>query len=144
MSKKTISKQDCPIARALCNLGDQWTLLIARDVMNGISTFEGFQRSLKMSRNLLTQRLRAMELDGIIKRVIPPARKRAQYKPTQKCKDLMTTMISIINWSEKWMPDVEGRKLEVTDKNGRGVTLELLNTNDEKINELNDLSLRMI
>ena len=144
MSKKTISKQDCPIARALCNLGDQWTLLIARDVMNGISTFEGFQRSLKMSRNLLTQRLRAMELDGIIKRVIPPARKRAQYKPTQKCKDLMTTMISIINWSEKWMPDVEGRRLEVTDKNGRGVTLELLNTNDEKINELNDLSLRMI
>ena len=144
MSKKTISKQDCPIARALCNLGDQWTLLIARDVMNGISTFEGFQRSLKMSRNLLTQRLRAMELDGIIKRVIPPARKRAQYKPTQKCKDLMTTMISIINWSEKWMPDVEGRKLEVTDKNGRGVTLELLNTNDEKIYELNDLSLRMI
>ena len=42
------------------------------------------------------------------------------------------------------MPDVEGRKLEVTDKKGRGVTLELLNTNDEKINELNDLSLRMI
>ena len=78
MSKKTISNQDCPIARALCNLGDQWTLLIARDVMNGISTFEGFQRNLNMSRNLLTQRLRTMELDGIIKRVIPPARKRAE------------------------------------------------------------------
>ena len=143
MSKKTISNQDCPIARALCNLGDQWTLLIARDVMNGISTFEGFQRNLKMSRNLLTQRLRTMELDGIIKRVIPPARKRAEYRPTQKCKDLLTTMISIIKWSEKWMPDIEGRKLEVTDKNGSKVTLELLDSNNEKINELNDLSLRI-
>ena len=84
-----------------------------------------------------------MELDGIIKRVIPPARKRAQYKPTQKCKDLLATMISIIKWSEKWMPDYEGRKLEVTDKNGSEVTLELLNEKNEKINELNELSLRI-
>ena len=143
MSKKTIQGQDCPIARALCNVGDQWTLLIARDVMNGISTFEGFQRSLKMSRNLLTQRLRTMELDGIIKRVVPPSRKRAEYKPTQKCKDLLTTMISIINWSEKWMPDLEGRKLQLKHKNGTPVTLELINTNNEKIREFSDLSFKI-
>ena len=144
MSKKTISDQNCPIARALCNLGDQWTLLIARDILNGVSTFEGFQRSLKMSRNLLTQRLRAMELDGIVKRVVPPARKRAEYKPTQKCRDLLKTMISIINWSEKWMPDVEGNKLEVTDKYGREVKLELVNSKNDHIKEINELSFKTV
>ena len=143
MSKRTISGQSCPIAKALCNFGDQWTLLIARDLMNGVSTFEGFQRSLKMSRNLLTQRLRAMELDGIIKRVIPPARKRAEYKPTQKCWDLLKTMISIIKWSEKWMPDVEGGKLEAVDQNGREIALELIGSDKKIINEFNDISFKM-
>lgn len=139
MSKRTISNQSCPIAKALCNLGDQWTLLIARDVMMGVSTFEGFQRSLKMSRNLLTQRLRAMEIDGIVKRVIPPARKRAEYKPTQKCRDLFKVMISIKDWSEKWMPDVNGNRLEISDNNGREVSVEILNSNNERIREIEDL-----
>ena len=73
------------------------------------------------------------EFDVIIKRVIPPARKRAEYKPTQKCRDLLKTMISIINWSEKWMPDPEGPRVKVCDcENGEELKLALLPENEAK------------
>ena len=32
-------------------------------------------------------------------------KKRAQYKPTARCKDLMQIFISLSLWSNKWFPD---------------------------------------
>ena len=64
-------------------LGGQWTLLIARDLMNGINKFDSIQKSLNISRNLLTQRLQQMKSHGLTKKVVPDKLKRAMYKPTQ-------------------------------------------------------------
>ena len=52
-------------------------------------------------------------------------------------------MISIIKWSEKWMPDVEGGKLEAVDQSGREVALELIGSDRKIINEFSDVSFKM-
>ncbi|GIT09110.1 MAG: hypothetical protein CM1200mP30_27400 [Pseudomonadota bacterium] len=46
MTKRSYEKLECPIARSLSVLGDQWTLMIVRDALMGIKRFEGFQKSL--------------------------------------------------------------------------------------------------
>ena len=127
MSQKNYLDHNCPIAQAMGILGGQWTLLIARDLMNGINKFDNIQRSLQISRNLLTQRLQQMEQHGLAKKVVPEGLKRAVYKPTQKCFDLVNTLLALSEWSEKWMPDPNGPRISVKNpKSGKVLKLGLL------------------
>ncbi len=127
MSHKNYLDHNCPIAQAMAILGGQWTLLIARDLMNGINKFDNIQRSLKISRNLLTQRLQQMEQHGLTKKVIPDGAKRSIYKPTQKCFDLVNTLLALSEWSEKWIPDPNGPRISVkSPKSGKKLQLGLI------------------
>jgi DNA-binding HxlR family transcriptional regulator len=62
--------QLCAVARALDVVGDRWNLLIVRELLiAGRSRFSDIQRGLPgVAPNLLTQRLRALEEDGVITR----------------------------------------------------------------------------
>ncbi|TMG40024.1 MAG: helix-turn-helix transcriptional regulator, partial [Chloroflexi bacterium] len=61
--------QYCPVARAAEVLGDRWTLLVVRDLAEGAHRFGELSQGLPgMSRTLLTQRLRALEREGIVER----------------------------------------------------------------------------
>jgi DNA-binding HxlR family transcriptional regulator len=127
MSQKNYLEHNCPIAQAMAILGGQWTLLIARDLMNGINKFDSIQKSLKISRNLLAQRLLQMEGNGLAQKVVPDGLKRSIYKPTQKCFDLINTLIALSEWSEKWIPDPNGPRIKVTSpKTGEILKLAML------------------
>ncbi len=110
LDKEGLQKK-CGIADALSVLGDKWTLLIARDILMGNTNFEGIQRSLKISRNLLTERLKTMIENKILEKHVPENKKRAKYLPTHKCSDLMKIFLSLSLWSEKWMPDPKRPKI---------------------------------
>lgn len=58
----------CPIARALDRVGDRWTLLILRDLHAGPARFSDLQTLPGIASNLLTNRLRQLEEDGLIRR----------------------------------------------------------------------------
>ncbi|HBM87463.1 MAG TPA: transcriptional regulator, HxlR family protein, partial [Rhodobiaceae bacterium] len=76
---------DCPIAESLSIVGDQWTLLIIRDALTGVSSFTGFEQSLGISRRLLSRRLKEMEESGLIDRVpVKEGAARMKYVPTRK------------------------------------------------------------
>jgi len=127
MSQKKYLEHNCPIAQAMAVLGGQWTLLIARDLMNGINKFDNIQKNLKISRNLLTQRLQQMESNGLTQKVVPDGLKRSIYKPTQKCFDLINTLLALSEWSEKWIPDPNGPRIKVTStKTGESLKLAVL------------------
>ncbi len=104
-------KTNCSIATALAILGDKWTLLIARDIMMGNQNFESIQKSLNISRNLLTERLKSMTNEKLIRRHVPHNRKRAMYVPTERCKDLVRVFLSLSLWADKWVPDTKRPKL---------------------------------
>jgi DNA-binding HxlR family transcriptional regulator len=58
----------CPLNASIEMLGDRWSLLIIRDMMlRGSRTFKEFLSSYeKIATNILTDRLRRLESDGII------------------------------------------------------------------------------
>ena len=58
----------CPIARALDRVGDRWTLLILRDLHAGPARFSDLQTLPGIASNLLTNRLRQLEEDALIRR----------------------------------------------------------------------------
>ena len=61
------------------------------------------------------------------KKVVTEGLKRAIYKPTQKCFDLTNTMLAFSEWSEKWIPDPDGPRINVTSaKKGETLKLTLL------------------
>lgn len=59
----------CPIARAMDRIGDRWALLILRDLHAGPARFTELQVGLPgVASNLLTNRLRQLEADGLVRR----------------------------------------------------------------------------
>ena len=111
MSIKKSLKNKCSIATALSILGDKWTLLIARDILIGNQNFESIQNNLNISRNLLTERLKAMIAKKLIRRYVPSKKKRAVYVPTEKCNDLVRVFLSLSLWADRWEPDTKRPKI---------------------------------
>ena len=131
MGNEKISKKKCGIADALAVLGDKWTLLIARDILMGNTNFEGIQNSLKISRNLLTERLKTMVANKILQKHVPEDKKRAKYLPTDRCSDLMKIFLSLSLWSEKWIPDAKRPKISaVVDAENVPIDLKVISRNE--------------
>lgn len=63
--------QYCPVARAADILGERWTLLILRDILGGARRFNEIRKGVpRMSPTLLSQRLKSLEICGLIHRRI--------------------------------------------------------------------------
>src|SRR5687767_15838582 len=90
--------QYCALARTLAVAGDRWTLLIVRELAPGPRRFTDLLEGLPgVSRNLLTERLRALERAGIISRhELPPPAARRVYELTDDGRDLATAMAPLI------------------------------------------------
>ena len=52
--------QFCSIAKSLEVVGERWSLLIVRDILNGNRRFGEIQRSLGVARNVLSARLQRL------------------------------------------------------------------------------------
>jgi DNA-binding HxlR family transcriptional regulator len=77
-------EQYCPVAIALDLLGDRWTLLILRELHIGARRFTDLRTALPgLAPNLLTERLRDLELNGLVERSeLPPPAARVVYNLT--------------------------------------------------------------
>ncbi|MEP3048396.1 MAG: helix-turn-helix domain-containing protein [Roseibium sp.] len=92
----------CPIAYGLSIFGDQWSLLVIRDMaIKGVQTYgellEGWEG---ISTNILAQRLKHLEENGIItKRRDPDNWRSFVYELTVKGRELAPVIAEIILWS---------------------------------------------
>jgi DNA-binding HxlR family transcriptional regulator/putative sterol carrier protein len=100
-------QQYCALARTLDVAGDRWTLLIVRELAPGPRRFTDLIDGLPgVSRKLLTDRLRALERDGIIARQeLPPPAARQVYELTDDGRDLATAMAPLIAWGARRIGD---------------------------------------
>lgn len=65
--------QYCGVARALDLVGDRWTLLILRDLLPGPLRYRDLSdKQPGLASDMLTDRLRRLELDGLIERADAP------------------------------------------------------------------------
>lgn len=94
--------QYCAVARALDTAGDRWTLLIVRELLAfGPSRYSELHRGLPgMASNLLADRLRAMETDGLISRTD------ATYELTDRGRALEDVLRALARWGAPAM--IEG------------------------------------
>lgn len=103
---KTTYKLPCNIAQTLNILGDRWTLLIAHEILQGNTLFNGIKEALEgISANILSDRLKYLEKCGIITAELysehPP---RYKYKLTDSGKDLEHIFHAFVLWGEKHLP----------------------------------------
>ena len=133
MSSHNGHHSNCSIATALSVLGDKWTLLIARDIMMGNQNFESIQNNLNISRNLLTERLKTMTTNKLIKRFVPNNKKRALYVPTQRCNDLVKIFLSLSLWADRWIPDTKRPRMAILGRFVSGIHRSAHRESDRKI-----------
>jgi DNA-binding HxlR family transcriptional regulator/putative sterol carrier protein len=95
--------QYCALARALDVAGDRWTLLIVRELLPGVRRFTDLLEGLpRISRKLLTERLRDLERDGVIaRRELPPPAARHVYELTDDGRDLASAIAPLIGWGTR-------------------------------------------
>lgn len=111
MQKK---RSDCPISSSLEIFGDKWTLLILRDVMlRGKNSYGEFLESEeKIATNILADRLKLLEKEGVLtKRVSPENKSKFIYSLTEKGIDLLPVIIEIMDWGAKYNANCPRKEL---------------------------------
>src|SRR5216683_3461271 len=72
-SRKRSYDQWCAVARSLDIVGERWTMLIVRDLLVGPKRYKDILAGLPgIGTNLLAQRLRELEAQGLVERVVLP------------------------------------------------------------------------
>ncbi|HYM62113.1 MAG TPA: helix-turn-helix domain-containing protein [Thermoanaerobaculia bacterium] len=95
--------QFCSFARALDLLGERWTLLIVRELLCGSSRFNDIRRGIpRISRTMLSARLRALADSGVIVRSTAP--NGPAYELTNEGRELAGTVRELGTWGQRWLP----------------------------------------
>lgn len=106
----------CSIARAVAVFGDRWSVLVLRDLSNGLRRFDTLVQHLGVARDVLSRRLETLTAEGIVERV-PYAevgqRTRYEYRLTDKGRDLTVVLIALKSWGDKYLDWPAGPPLEL-------------------------------
>jgi DNA-binding HxlR family transcriptional regulator len=113
--------QACSLAKSLEVIGERWSLLIVRDVMNGNRRFSSIQASLGVARNVLSARLqRLIDEDILERRAYQESPPRHEYFLTEKGLDLWPTLMALMHWGDRHSAGPEGPPVLVVHKDCGG------------------------
>ena len=95
------NRSSCPVSTCLEIIGDNWSLILIRDLFLERTTFIEFMKSPeRISSNILTDRLNKLRKFNLIEyRVHPNSRKIKQYYLTQAGIDLYPIIYDLSVWS---------------------------------------------
>jgi DNA-binding HxlR family transcriptional regulator len=100
MANKRKYGDRCGVARALDLIGERWALLVVRELLLGPKRFTDLRAGLPhVSPDVLSQRLRELERDGIVQRrtLAPPAGSRV-YELTDRGMELEPVILALGRW----------------------------------------------
>ncbi len=93
----------CGISRALDVVGERWALLVVRELLLGPKRFSDLRAGLPhLSADVLAQRLRELELAGVLRRrkLAPPAAARV-YELTEWGQELEPVVLGLGRWGSR-------------------------------------------
>lgn len=101
-------RADCPSRRILDRIGDRWTVLIVGALWDGSVRFSELRRRVEgISQKMLTQTLRALERDGLVRRTVyPEVPVRVEYTLTEAGRTLREPLRALEEWSITHLRDV--------------------------------------
>lgn len=96
----------CSLGFAITVIGSKWRAIILWHILNENPIRYGqLKKSVpNISHKVLSQELKSLEMDGLIKRIayatIPP---KVEYKPTKRGKSLENILTELCLWGKKFM-----------------------------------------
>jgi DNA-binding HxlR family transcriptional regulator len=102
----------CPLYhRAVELIGRRWTGVIIRALCTGSRRFNELLVAIPgLSDRLLTERLRELEREGVVRREVAPGPPvRVAYALTDRGAELEPVIHRIADWAERWMHSQEAR-----------------------------------
>ena len=105
-------KQYCAIAKALDVIGDRWNMLIVRELLlQGACRYTDLHNGLPgIATNLLAERLRDLEREGIVTREeAPPPIATTLFRLTPRGHELETTLFELGRWGAPLMTEPDER-----------------------------------
>ena len=109
------SMDNCQVARTMEVIGETGTMLVLREVFNGVRRFADMQRHSGLSRQVLSNRLVTLVEHGILRRVPyqdEGTRVRHEYRLTEKGLDLYPVLAALAQWGERYAADPDGVPVE--------------------------------
>jgi DNA-binding HxlR family transcriptional regulator len=109
------SADNCTIGRALDVIGDRWSLLVLREVFQGIRRFDQLTVRTAIPRQMLTDRLDRLVAEGLLRREPyrePGQRSRHEYRLTDKGLDLYPVFVALQQWGDAYLADPAGSPIE--------------------------------
>jgi len=107
----------CSVARTVDLMGDWWTPLVMREIFYGIHRFDDLQAGLGIGRNVLTERLKRLVEEGVLKKVPYSERPtRHEYRLTPKGRALFPVIAAMMRWGDDWLAGPEGPPVELVDR----------------------------
>lgn len=85
-------------------IGGRWTASVQRALPGGVDHFSELRAVIPgLSDRMLAERLRELEREGIVERVvIPETPVRIEYDPTEKGRALAPVMNAVVEWRQAW------------------------------------------
>jgi DNA-binding HxlR family transcriptional regulator len=99
--------QHCALAHAMDLVGERWTLLIVRELLAGPRRYTDLAAGLvTVPTNLLSDRLKRMESDGVVQRrpLPPPADSVTVYELTELGRGLAEPLAALTRWGLRTLP----------------------------------------
>ncbi|HEX3604604.1 MAG TPA: helix-turn-helix domain-containing protein [Candidatus Dormibacteraeota bacterium] len=96
--------ENCSVARTIEVIGERWTLLVLRELFNGVWRFDEMQRHLGIPRPILSDRLSRLVDAGVLGRREyrePGQRVRHEYRLTETGLALQTVVIALMEWGDR-------------------------------------------
>ena len=124
-------------------LGEKGTVVVLREVFNGVRRFADMQRHSGLPRQVLSNRL-ALLVDHDILRREPyredGSRERHEYKLTPKGFQLYPVFAAVADWGTRWYADPEGPPVELAHRDcGAVVTATLTCTDGHRLEDPRDV-----
>lgn len=100
---KEAHRDMCSISRSIDKIGDTWSLLILRDLGQGLSKYDEIRENLEISPATLSKRLSMMVEEGLVaKEIYQDNPLRAKYVLTSMGKDFLPVLAMIMVWGNKY------------------------------------------
>jgi DNA-binding HxlR family transcriptional regulator len=93
--------------RAVELIGGRWTGAVIQLLFHGRMRFAELRSAIPdISDRMLSERLRELEMEGIVERtVIPETPVRVEYELTEKGRALEQALAAVGKWAERWVTD---------------------------------------
>ncbi|MEO9326222.1 helix-turn-helix domain-containing protein [Nocardioides sp. C4-1] len=137
------STDNCQLARAMSVLGEKGTLIVLREVFNGVRRFADIQRHSRLPKQVLSNRLALLVEHDVLRRVPyrdDGARERHEYRLTPKGFELYPILAAVSEWGTRYYADADGPPVELTHRDcGEVVTAVLECAEGHRVDDPRDV-----